>query len=33
MNFWRMAARTFRLLKVRNEEFGEKMGVTQFWRD
>jgi hypothetical protein len=29
MNFWRRSARTFRLLKERNEEFKEKMGVTQ----
>jgi hypothetical protein len=29
MGFWRGAARTSRLLNVRNEVIGEKMGVTQ----
>jgi hypothetical protein len=29
MNFWRRAARTSRLLKVRNEVIREKFGVTK----
>jgi len=29
MVFWRRAARTSRLLEVRNEVIGEKMGLTQ----
>jgi hypothetical protein len=29
MDFWRRAARTSRILKVRNEVIREKMGVTQ----
>jgi hypothetical protein len=28
-NFWRKAARTSRILKVRNEVIRDKMGVTQ----
>jgi hypothetical protein len=29
MDFWRRAARTSRILKVRNEVIRERMGVTQ----
>jgi hypothetical protein len=29
IGFWRRAARTSRLLKVRNEVIREKMGITQ----
>jgi hypothetical protein len=28
-DFWRRAARTYRILKVRNDLSGEEMGVTQ----
>jgi hypothetical protein len=33
MDFWRRAARTSRILKVRNEVITDKMGVTQFWKE
>jgi hypothetical protein len=32
MDFWRRAARTSRILKVRNGVI-KKMGVTQFWKE
>jgi hypothetical protein len=34
-DFWRIAAKTSRILKVRNEvcNYRKKMGVTQFWTE